>query len=244
MPGWLAFLLANYPPFFDIYSRTCLSKKTATVIRDNYREGGRSRRRQVSIISLSMIFRLEKGNRVEKDWPTRLALEGMTKVERFGLRIRIYQWEPRRIGGALQQSKIYARWLGYRSVGSGRCSPRSVSLPFALFFCLYLLSPPSLFTPSRNISLARPFHLPRYLSLPPPFARSPPSNEPLLLRPFYYSYYFHTPPPPHHHTTSAVTPATFLCWGHGTTVPHCCARPQKDANFNSILSNIIYVCTR
>lgn len=91
-------------------------------------------------------------------------------------------------------------------------SSASLRLSLLLCFSVYTSSRPPLFSPSRNISLARPFHLPRYLSLPPPFARSPPSNESLLLRPFYYSYYFHTPPPyvpttaPSHHRTGGHFP--------------------------------------
>lgn len=42
-------------------------------------------------------------------------------------------------------------------------------------------------------------------------------------------YYYH----------SSYRGGRFLCW---STIVHCCS--QKDANFNLILSNIIYVCTR
>lgn len=121
-------------------------------------------------------------------------------------------------------------------------SSASLRLSLLLCFSVYTSSRPPLFSPSRNISLARPFHLPRYLSLPPPFARSPPSNESLLLRPFYYSYIlsYAAAIRTHHRTITPPyrRPLSFV----GS--PPIVARPQKDANFNSILSNIIYVCMR
>lgn len=134
-------------------------------------------------------------------------------------------------------------WLGYRSVGSGRCSPvfhLSLLLCFAVPLpAAFLFSPPGL---SHSLALS-----PRGRScLSFSRCRSLPR---VVVRLFYYFYKYRR-----HDaaavaaaaTTTTITIRPVAAWRvfpllvrRGT---HCCLR--KDANFNLILSNIIYACTR
>lgn len=113
-------------------------------------------------------------------------------------------------------------------------SPPPLSLSLFCSVFLFISSRPPLFSPSRNISLARPFHLPRYLSLAPP-------RPLLLLQPKVLLLLLLSYAARHHHLSRSGGGHSPLLGHHGRSP--IVAR-QKDANFNSILSNIIYVCTR
>ena len=88
------------------------------------------------------------------------------------------------------------RWLGYRSVGSGRCSP---VLHLSLLVCFSVPPFALLFSPSRSIPLPRPFHLPPPLSS----SRGATHFRRVVVRLFYYFYkcrrrcyhHRHQPPP-------------------------------------------------
>lgn len=113
------------------------------------------------------------------------------------------------------------------------------SLSFALF-CLLLSPPPS------------SFHLPAYPAHPRPFSPWPSlplsphrhrslslSLTRVVVRLFYYFYKCRR------HTMLLLASARPVAAAVSFVGPpwlHCCS--QKDANFNLILSNIIYVCTR
>lgn len=205
------------------------------------------------------MIRFEKGNRFEggreERRPTRpwKGWSGPVSIRRTNLSMRTSK-NRRRVASRARYTRA-----GWATGRSGRVAVLLfclLCLRLPLFCSVFLFIPPlapsPLFSPSRNISLARPFHLPRYLSLPPPFARSPPSNVAVVARDRFITLTTfirrrHTYPPPHTTITPPRKrrPLSFVGAPRSPVpTPSIVARPQKDANFNSILSNIIYVCMR
>lgn len=108
------------------------------------------------------------------------------------------------------------------------------SLFLLLCFAYCSLSTAFLFSPPGLSRSPSPF-LP--LSSPLPFTLSLSLTR--VVRLFYYFYKCRCPATRCYYYHSSCRGGRFLCW---STMPHCCS--QKDANFNLILSNTIYVCTR
>lgn len=157
------------------------------------------------------------------------------------------------------------RWLGYRSVGSGRCSP---VLRLSLLLCFSVSPFALLFSPSRNISLARPFYLPRYLS----FFLIANSLHRVVVRLFYYFYKcrrHHTTTTTghehrsitttHHHLRRRRCGGHFLCWPrHGPLllarkmrilIRYCLilfmyARAREPAHFKAFPCTLAAACYR
>lgn len=131
-------------------------------------EGG-----EASMISLSTIlFRKAKSIRGGGGMEGREAVDeaGRDGAVRRRTNLSMRTSKNRRRGAA--ERTRYTR-AGRATGRSGRVAvlpSASLSLSLSLFCSVFLFisSRPPLFSPSRNISLARPFHLPRYLSLAPP----------------------------------------------------------------------------